>query len=173
MYLLQKKIKEHPELIEGRIVMVGAMYEDIDYHWTPVGKIPGVELQAYGIQTILEKNEVRRLPSFLTYMLSFVISLFYCYFFSVYKNVTVNSSNMFIRFIMGSTYILSIITFLFTSVLVFVTFLIFATTNITINLAWAISSLAFMGASTNMYKTLKDYINERNVNSKTNLKESV
>lgn len=171
--LTPEEVKTHPELITDRIVMVGAMYEDTDYHWTPAGRIPGVELLAYGIQTMLEKKEVRQLPPFLTYLLSFFISLFYCYFSSRYKNATANSSNMFVRFVIGSTYILSIITFFFTSLLVFITFLIFATTDITINLAWAISSLAFMGASTNMYKALKDYIYNKNLQTKENQKVQI
>ena len=111
---------------------------------------------------------MRQLPPFLTYLLSFIISLFYCYFSSRYKNATANSNNMFVRFVIGSTYILSIITLFFTSLLVFITFLIFATTGITINLAWAISSLAFMGTSTNMYKALKDYIYNKNLQTRIN-----
>lgn len=169
--LTPEEVREHPELIEDRIVMVGAMYEDTDYHWTPAGRIPGVELLAYGIQTMLEKKEVIQLPSFLTYLLSFAISLLYCYFSSSYKRVTANSSNMFVRFVIGSSYVLSVITFLFTSIVVFITFLVFAITDITINLAWAISSMAFMGTSTNMYKALRDYVRNRNMQMQTITKE--
>ena len=169
--LSPEEVRQHPELIEGRVVMLGAMYEDSDTHWTPIGKIPGVELLAYGIQTMLEKKEVIQLPSFLTYLLSFAISLLYCYFSSYYKRVTANSNNMFVRFVIGSSYVLSVITFLFTSIVVFITFLVFAITDITINLAWAISSLAFMGTSTNMYKALRDYVRNRNMQMQTITKE--
>ena len=51
----------------------------------------------------------------------------------------------------------SMITFLFTTLLLFVAFLVFALSDISVNLALAISSMAFMGTSINMYKALWDY----------------
>ncbi|MGM9679554.1 MAG: CHASE2 domain-containing protein [Bacteroidaceae bacterium] len=155
--LSPEEVRQHPELIEGRVVMLGAMYEDSDTHWTPIGKIPGVELLAYGIQTMLEKREVRHLPSFLTYLISFFLSLAYCYFIVYFKHTTASSDSMFVRFIVGSAYVVSMITFLFTTLLLFVAFLVFALSDISVNLALAISSMAFMGTSINMYKALWDY----------------
>lgn len=37
--LQPEEVKAHPELINGQIVLFGAMYEDSDMHWSPVGKL--------------------------------------------------------------------------------------------------------------------------------------
>ena len=57
-------ILQHRQWVENRIVLFGAMHEQIDTHTTPLGDIPGVELIAYSIQTMLEQAEVRH-PSVL------------------------------------------------------------------------------------------------------------
>ena len=158
--LKPEEVRSHLELIEDKIVMMGAMYDDVDSHWTPMGKIAGVELQAYSIQTLLEKKEIQELPLPLTYLLSFGLSLIFCCISLFFRRKTETSKNLFVRFILGSSYALSIVTFLFTTTLVGITFVIFASTNITINLTWALSSLAFMGTSTNMYKALYDFYKE-------------
>ena len=49
----------HPELIEDRVVLLGAMKEETDMHYTPLGKIAGTELLAYGIATMLKHDDVK------------------------------------------------------------------------------------------------------------------
>ncbi len=39
--LQPEEVKEHPELINGQIVLFVAIYEDSDMHWAPYGKIAG------------------------------------------------------------------------------------------------------------------------------------
>lgn len=58
--LQPEEVKAHPELIEGQIVLFGSVYEEVDMHWTPVGKIAGVELLAYSIQSLVEQKEIHK-----------------------------------------------------------------------------------------------------------------
>lgn len=60
--LSPEEVISHPELIQDIIVLVGAMYEDADCHWTPIGKIAGVELLAYGVQSLLYGKEMHNQP---------------------------------------------------------------------------------------------------------------
>lgn len=46
------------ELLEGRIVLVGTMTEEQDMHFTPLGKMPGLKVQAYSVQTLLEQKNI-------------------------------------------------------------------------------------------------------------------
>lgn len=65
---------------------------------------------------------------------------------------------MFTKYIVGSVCIMNILTFLFTSVFIGISFLIFCMFHISFNLAWALSVIAFLGVSRNMYTAIKDYV---------------
>lgn len=151
-------VAKHPELIRDRIVLLGSLYEDADWHWTPASKIPGVELLAYGINNIIHDKEVVQVPQTLFVILSLLIVLLVQYMQAKYLSKTSASKNMFVKFVIGSTYIMGMITFLFTSVFIGISFLVFMLTNISFNLAWAISLIAFLGTSRSMYDAIKNYV---------------
>lgn len=155
--LQPEEVLDHPELIKDRIVLLGCMYDDRDNHWTPVGKIAGVELLAYGIQSLLTNKEVYEVPQVNFWIISLLIVLLVQIIQSDYLSHTSKSKNIFVRFVLGSTYILGIITFLFTSVFIGITFLLFKTYNVSFNLGWSMSVIAFLGTSRNMYAALKEY----------------
>lgn len=155
------EVLKHPELIQDRIVLVGAMYEDVDMHWTPAGKIAGVKLLAYGMQTLLERNEIRTLPVATMCVLSFFITLVFCYFRASYLAVTSASNSLSVRFLIGSSYALNIVLFFLTSILLGVCFIVFSLTSYSINLTWALSSLPFLGTSTSLLQAITDYAYNR------------
>lgn len=156
--LSPEQVNCHPELIEGQIVLVGAMYEENDRHWTPIGKIAGVELLAYGIHSIIYSNEIKDLP----FPLLCVISLIVIFIVEViqhwYLETMGKSDKIFVRYIIGSTYVMSILTFLFTSVLLGLGFLVFKIYGLSFNLAWALSVITFLGTSRSMYTALSNYL---------------
>lgn len=156
--LQPEEVKAHPELINGQIVLFGSMYEDADAHWSPLGKIAGVELLAYSIQTIIEQTDVKHVPlipfCLITLLIIFIVQVLQ----SKYLKQTGLSSNMFTKYIIGSVCIMNILTFLFTSVFIGISFLVFCMFHISFNLAWALSVIAFLGVSRNMYTAIKDYV---------------
>lgn len=153
------EVKAHPELIEGQIVLFGSMYEDADTHWSPLGRIAGVELLAYSIQSLIERTDVKNVPfipfCIITLLIIFIVQVLQ----ANYLKRTSLSSNMFTKYIIGSAYIMNILTFLFTSVFIGISFLIFCTFHISFNLAWALSVIAFLGVSRSLYAAIKDYVN--------------
>lgn len=154
-----EEVSAHPELIKDRIVLLGSIYEDSDCHWTPVGKIAGVELLAYGIQSLITDKEVYQVPQTYFWMISLLIVLLVQIMQTNYLSHTIKSKNIFVRFVLGSTYILGIITFLFTSVFIGITFLLFKFYNVSFNLAWSMSVIAFLTTSRYMFAALKEYAN--------------
>lgn len=155
--LSPEDVKRHPEMIEDQIILFGAMYDDYDCHWTPLGKIAGVELLAYGVQSIVHSKEVRTVTFFPTCIISLFIIFFVQIVQSLYLNKTIASRNMFVKYVIGSTYVLNMLTFLCTSVFIGASFLIFKKCNVSFNLAWALSVIAFLGTSRSMYAAIKDY----------------
>lgn len=152
------EVKKNPDLIRDRIVLFGCMFEDSDWHWTPVGKIPGVELLAYGIQTVIYSKDIKTIKGILLILLSFIIVLIVQLVQSYYLNRTSDSKYLFVKFVVGSPYVLGIITFLITALFIGVSFIVFMMYNVSFNLGWAMSVIAFLGTSRKMYDAIKDYI---------------
>jgi CHASE2 domain-containing sensor protein len=64
----------NPELIRDRIVLVGDMHNRGDSHPTPLGWMQGLEIHAYTIQTILERNPVAQASVLVLLLLALAIS---------------------------------------------------------------------------------------------------
>lgn len=156
--LQPEEVSAHPEWIEDQIVLYGAMYEATDTHWTPQGKIAGVELLAYAVQSLVYAKEIHMVTFFPTCLISLLIIFLVQVVQSVYLSRTILSKNMFVKYVVGSTYVLNILTFLCTSVFIGLSFIVFKIYNISFNLAWALSVIAFLGTSRSMYASIKDYL---------------
>jgi CHASE2 domain-containing sensor protein len=61
------ELEQHRDLIENRIVILGST-EEADKHLTPLGQIPGMEILAYALLSIIEGSEISEAP-FLVYLL--------------------------------------------------------------------------------------------------------
>lgn len=160
------EVEEHPELIRGQVVLVGGVYDDTDVHWTPIGKMSGVELIAYGLQSVMYNNEPKYLPMPMLAIVSLLIILIIEVLQHIYLEHMSKSRNIFVRYIIGSTYVLNIFTFFSTSILLAISFFIFVKYNLSINLAWSLSVIAFLGTSRNMHKALRDYFDAWNKKEK-------
>ena len=75
-----KDIFKYPELIKNRIVLLGTMTEEADMHLSPLGKTPGIEIQAYSLLTLLEQKNIRNVGSIATWLIAF----FLCYSFEIF-----------------------------------------------------------------------------------------
>lgn len=73
------QIAEKSNLIEGHIVLIGTMTEEQDMHMTPLGKMPGLELQAYSLLTLLEHKNIKKVPGWLKWLFAFLV----CYLLEV------------------------------------------------------------------------------------------
>lgn len=67
------EVLDKQELIEGHIVLVGTMTEEQDMHNSPLGKMPGVELQAYSLLTLLEHKAMKKNPVWLDWLLALLV----------------------------------------------------------------------------------------------------
>lgn len=67
------ELDEHVDLIAGRVVMLGTMYEERDMHLSPIGKMAGLEMQTYSLKTILERKIITDLPEWLNHVIAFIV----------------------------------------------------------------------------------------------------
>lgn len=60
-------------IIKDKIVMLGALGEESDMHFTPIGNMSGLRLQAYATQSIADHNDIKVMPVLLVLLLSLVV----------------------------------------------------------------------------------------------------
>lgn len=65
-------IKAIQDLSDGRMVVLGATDSDEDYHFTPIGRLSGVIIQAYSIDSILNDDTIV-VADWLTWIIGFII----------------------------------------------------------------------------------------------------
>ena len=126
-------ILEHQDLIENRIVLLGAMNDDADMHYSPFGRTAGTCIQAYAIQTLLEHQNTKELSLFWNIIISFFIIVLTDIFQSEITYRGKNSPQMTVRFLLESTFIKNVINFIWMAFLLWINFLIFAKLNIYFN----------------------------------------
>lgn len=153
-----EEVLRHRDDMEGQIVLFGSMYEDADMHWTPIGKMAGVEMLAYSVQSLLLRKEISYVPFIPFCIITLVIIFLVQVAQTKYLQKTGNSKKILVRYVIGAPYFLNMLTFLCLSVFVGVSFFVFKFFNVSFNMAWALAVIAFLGTSRGMYKSIKDYV---------------
>lgn len=159
--LAPEEVLSHPELIHNRIVLYGCLNDYADTFWCPAGRIAGVELWAYALDSVLNEKEVTELPILPFCLLTFLIVVLAEILQVRYLRRTSHSQKPFVRYILGSTYMTGLLTFMFLAVFIWFGFLTFKYYNLSFNLAWATSVIAFLSTARNIYSALENYVNER------------
>lgn len=156
------EVAEHPELIEDRVVLFGAMREEGDLHYTPLGKIAGVELLAYSIQTVLNQREVKNVPDDLTWLLSFLIAmatLAWTKWYVAFMNRRCSSA--FGKVLFTSSIIMGFLKFLWMALFTFTGFLLFQLFDVSLNLGWGFSGIAFLGTGESFYNVIAAKVEDK------------
>lgn len=127
------EIAENSDLIEGHIVLVGTMTEEQDMHMTPLGKMPGLELQAYSLLTLLEHKDIKKLPLWATLLIAFVI----CYLLqlaidSIHRLIDRYPNSAILTFIKESELTVLLVMFMFIVAACWMSFTFFVNHNILI-----------------------------------------
>lgn len=150
-------IFEHRDLIEDHLVLVGAMKEEGDMHYTPQGKIAGVELLAYAAETMLRQSEIKHASMGVTMVVSFIVVFLSVILLSKYKRFT-SSKRTLGHVILSTSLIRGLLICLWLSLIVWITFILFCRYNYSISLAIAMSAIALIYMAENLYDTVRETI---------------
>jgi len=131
-------------LIEDHIVLFGAMHELADMHYTPLGEMAGVELLAYTIQTLLEQSEVKHPSTWATIIISFLIVFITRIGRQAYLSWAKSFKSEWVVFFLTTTFVIGILLFLWSAVIMCLAFFAFVLYDISINLGWALGTIPFL-----------------------------
>lgn len=154
-------VKYHAEDLKDKLVLFGAMKEETDMHYTPLGKMAGVELLAYSIQTLLEHKEVHELPMWLVVIGSFLLALLMQIGWTSYTDFAGRRKNKIAKLCLSNSFTKAILFFLWVSFIVWLTFIIFFKCDVNISLGLALSGIAFLSLSRNFINECISIIKEK------------
>ena len=137
-----KDIKEYADLLKDKIVLLGTFSNEEDAHFTPMGKMPGMKLQAYSMLSYIQNRNIQDLPVWFSILLAFII----CYF-SSWINYWVPR-----LWPKVDSYIISCYYFLMAALLVWVAFLSFMYLQCNINLLYPLAGIALIETARPIYE---------------------
>lgn len=123
-------ILQHRDLIENRIVMLGAMNDDADMHYSPFGRTAGTCIQAYAVQTLLEHHHTLEIGFVWTVIISFLIIVLTDILQCEISYHAKRSNSIAVQFFFESTFVKNAINFIWMSFLIWINFLMFTKFNI-------------------------------------------
>ncbi len=149
------EIQKKRDLIEGHVVLLGTIGEEADMHNSPLGKISGLEIQAYTLLMMLEHQHTYRIPLWLNLIFAFIL----CYIFElilhkVFILICDHQRNPFMLFLKKS----NVMTFiLLSSMLIFLCWFLyysFVKFDIVFDGTLILASIALVCESRDIYQAL-------------------
>lgn len=145
-------ISNHTDLLRDRIVIVGALHDMVDNHYTSIGRIAGVKIVAHSVQTLLENRNVRHASSWLTALITFLV----VYITQLWQHFLLrkmwSSNSTFWLFARRSESLISLLTFIWVCLITFLNFVIFRIDNISIDLLWMLCGVALVIEARGLYR---------------------
>lgn len=155
------------DMIEGRIVMFGAMVDESDMHYTPLGKMAGVELLAYAVQTLIEEKAVWRLPWFLHVILTIGLVIFSEWMIGEYMTWTAHHKNPVIRYFFGSAYFISVWQFIWITLLMWFVVICFTQWYLAVDIGWTVSAIAMLSMGRSLRDAIDGFLKEKKQRQKS------
>lgn len=161
------QIAENADLLADRIVLFGAMHEEGDMHITPLGKIAGLELLAYGVQTLIKDNEVKEIKGLKLWLYSFLIVLAIFMERAWRRDWISRRQHPLARLLLNFPIVGSLISFIWVGLIMFGAYMLFVMKDVSLNLGYAFGAIAFLATAESSYNIIRDYLKDK-INEKDN-----
>lgn len=154
-------IAEYSKYLTDHIVLFGAIGDETDTHYTPQGKMPGIKLLAYGIESMVKQTTITVAPWWVNAILAFIAVLLTRILFEVGDQYAKGRKNLFARIGLKAALAMGILKFLWIAFLMYVGFIVFAKFNISINIALALAAIPFIGPAEDLYKVITNSFSKK------------
>ena len=118
-------IADNKELIKDHIVLIGSTTDESDMWHTPIGKMPGVMVQAYSLNTIRNHSDIKYFSKWTNLLIAFIL----CYLFEVvidlgFQRLRKRDSALG-NFLIDSKLLLRVVSIIFMAIITWVILLVF------------------------------------------------
>lgn len=143
------------DLIAGSIVLIGSIREEQDMHNTPIGKMPGLKIQAYSLLTLLEHKQVHHIPIFVCWIIAFLL----CYLLEVvidifYQLSKAHPTSAFLTFLKESNFVTIVFLFVFEVLVCWLIYLLFVNHNTLMEGGFILAVIVLTCESRDLYMAL-------------------
>ena len=150
-------IAQYPELIKDRIVLVGTTQKDEDMHYTPIGKISGLKVLAYSIQSLFDNYNIRIMDNGSIWLLAFLASyitqllqFFITQGLGKFKQASTD-------FLKNSVVFIRLITFFWLGVIAFIAFVIYVIQGVFISTTAILVAAVLTSEARGVYSSFIKY----------------
>ena len=144
-------IEQRADLIRDHIVLLGTVKEEQDMHYTPIGKMPGLEVQAFSLQTLLSQRDILVVGEGWLMLLAFI----FCYLtqFIQYGAVRLaqHRTDTLSIFLSGSFLYLRFVTFAWLGLLAWMGFILYIKCNVYLAMTWIFAPVVLVAEARGLY----------------------
>lgn len=147
-------IQENSDKLKGRIVLIGTLSKEEDSHFTPLGMMPGLKVQAYSVQTLIDHRNIATLN---TVWYFFVVAIL-TYITVVWQFLWIRSCKKFnkpIMFFIGeSKLVLRLLTFLWMAFLAWIAYILYNKADIYVSFGAILVCIVLVGEARGVYTAM-------------------
>lgn len=142
------------DLIKDRAVLIGTVTEERDMHFTPLGKLPGLKIQAYSVQTIIDQKDIETIG----YKFLIALSVIVCWLTVLWQFYWLKFigrfKNPFGVFLANSKLFLRLITFVWLGILAWMTYIAYEHFDFYIPMALILAPVILVPEARGIYTAL-------------------
>lgn len=137
-------IKQFKNLLKDHIVIIGAMDDDADKHFSPYGLRPGTEIQAYMTQTLIEHNTKKNVNGWIVFFVTIIIVWLTDIMQTEIARLCARSKNMVISIFFQTALFKNVINLIWIGLLLYINFILFTLFDIYFNPAMMLVCIAVL-----------------------------
>ncbi len=144
-------IDNSKDLIKDHIVLIGSTTDESDMWHTPIGKMPGVMVQAYSLNTIRNHSDIKYFSKWTNLLIAFIL----CYLFEVlidlgFQRLRRRDSALG-HFLIDSKFLLRVATIVFMAIVTWIILLVFVYHSKYIDAVLILAALGILIESRRIY----------------------
>lgn len=144
-------IDNSKDLIKDHIVLIGSTTDESDMWHTPIGKMPGVMVQAYSLNTIRNHSDIKNFSKWTNLLIAFIL----CYLFEVFIDLGFQRlrrwDSALGHFLIDSKLLLRIATIVFMAIVTWIILLVFVYHSKYIDAVLILAALGILIESRRIY----------------------
>lgn len=144
----------HPDLVKDRIVLLGTPGEEQDMHFTPLGKMSGLKVQAYAIQTLIDQRNVTTVGTDWQLLVSFIVCYLTAFWQYHWLRFTGRRKTPFGVFLSNSKILLRLITFAWLGLLVWLSYILYERFDVYVPMGLILAPVILVSESRGIYTAL-------------------
>lgn len=151
MTVAYDSIGNNKDLIKNHIVLIGSTTDESDMWHTPIGKMPGVMVQAYSLNTIRNHSDIKYFSKWTNLLIAFIL----CYLFEVFIDLGFQRlrrrDSALGHFLIDSKLLLRVATIVFMAIVTWIILLVFVYHSKYIDAVLILAALGILIESRRIY----------------------